>query len=293
MNRKRTTLGSFILLSLVASFFIYYSGRMFCSCLGSALSNFGRLYPVILVAPLMTAVFYFGYQHLFTKRFSKKGLIIASTILAVLGYSGIFVTLLYKDFYYRNPSSLFYTVITLIFLILLILSATTLVVLSLMKVLTFEKKEPLLSGIFKPVTKVYQKIIMVLFMIFSFYFVFDGLTNLFAFTAYSSFFYVIALIGLLLAYVDFFFFYANQKNDLSKIILPIFNGAIAIGFIVFLYCDCAAFIEVTDSLFLIEYLTSKPVGLVIYLIISLGSSIYDIYTVLKKPANKASVTERN
>ena len=285
----------FFLFSLAASLLILVSGKVFIASVSSLFDNIGRLYSFIIVAPLTTAVVYFLYQHFFTKKFTKKGLIITTIILSVLAYSGIQGMLLNKDYYFTNTFTLTQTVISLVFYSLLIISSVSLLIMVLKGVFTLDGGEPDYKDIFKPVDKVFNKIVFVLFIIFSLYFLGDSIMGLLNFSRYTSFFYFFVALLILLSFVNLFFVYYNQKSKVYAIVLPVINLAFIFAFVLLMFLDFGSFIEATESLLLLEYASSMPIGIVIFIIMDLGSSAYFLYHLLhkEKPSPKTELKADN
>lgn len=283
MNRK-ITIALLALVSFIAGLLVYFSGSLFFGVLTNSFSNLGRIYPSIIIAPLTVTIVYLLYQNFFSKPIGKKGLLTSSIIVSAFSYSGIQAMMFYKDYFFRSSTTLLITIVTLAFHIVVILAGVSLVVMTLSKKLSFEKTDAKLLNQARPVKKLYMKFVMIPFALSSLYFLGDALVALVDFRMYDSPLYLFMVIYIALSFANLFYFAIADSKVTPKIVFSFLNISTSIVMAFCLYLDFADFLEATEPLLWAEYATSKPIGIILLLIMNVGSAIYQIYSILK--ANK-------
>lgn len=282
MKKENIVIISSLLVFLLGSIFVYFSGVIFISCISSMLSTIIRLYPTIIVAPLVTAVIYFVYQQLFTKRFSKKGLIIASSILGFFALSGLIMMFVDFSYYFQNEGSIVYTIITFLFNVGLLAACVTLLVLSLKNKLDFSSKDPILLGYGKPIKKIGWKIVAIVALCVSLFFFGDFLVGAFTFSIYTSKYYVLMLLAALIASSNIFYCLLIKGNKISHIVYIVLDLFVVIFFLSVIPADFGGYLDACAFLFLLDYASSIYFGPIFLALLSLGSIAYYVVSLVKE-----------
>ncbi|MFA6830340.1 MAG: hypothetical protein WCR67_06550 [Bacilli bacterium] len=277
------------LIVFVSSLLIYLSGAVFISTLSGSFAHFFETYPIMLVAPLTITILYFLYQHFFSKPFTKKGLLIASIILSAFSYSGIETMLQFKSYYFQNSVTVLLTTVTMSFHALLILAAVALIILSLQGKINYTDIKPEFIGLGKTITHVYQKIGFIFFGVLALYFLGGSLVGLCDFNQYviTPGFPLLCL-AFCLPIVSFFIILFHMKTGMTEIIVPLINIGVFIAVALTYGLAFEDFLNMTASLLLVEYATSFPIGVSLYVIMDLGSSVYYIVRTIKNKRKQSA-----
>jgi len=195
----------------------------------------------------------------------------------------------FKSYYFQNSVTVLLTTVTMSFHALLILAAVTFIILSLKGTIKFTELEPRFKGFAKAITRVYQKIGFVVFGILSLYFLGGSLVGLCDFNQYliTPGFPFLCL-AVCLPIISLLIILFHLKAGMTELIVPLINIGAFIAIALTYGLAFEVFLNMTVSLLLVEYATSFPIGVSLYLIMDLGASVYYIIRTIKNKRKQSA-----